>query len=372
MVSSGVLLSGRYRLDERIASGGMGDVWRGTDEVLGRVVAIKVMQAALLEERGFVERFRAEARTMATVNHPGVVQIYDFGHDQVAYLVMEFIEGEPLSSTLNRVGRLTPERTMSLVAQAAEALHASHLKGVVHRDVKPGNLLVRPNGTLVLTDYGIARTAAAAQLTATGAILGTASYISPEQASGVPASPASDVYSLGVVAYQCLSGYRPFEGNTPFEIAMMHVNQIARALPDDVPVAVRQVVERAMAKEPGARWATASDFAQAARKAATQPTLPLPDPKAVPFQRGSAPVPPRVPQTVVYQQPAQTPVRPKPVPAPDGRNPLVVLWVVLAMLVVLICTAYAGYQANKNRGTGSLPLPQDVLVAMTHQTEGRR
>jgi serine/threonine-protein kinase len=118
---------------------------------------------------------------MATINHPGVVQIYDFGHDQVAYLVMEFIEGEPLSSTLTRVGRLTPERTMSLVAQAAEALHASHLKGVVHRDVKPGNLLVRPNGTLVLTDYGIARTAAAAQLTATGAILGTASYISPSR-----------------------------------------------------------------------------------------------------------------------------------------------------------------------------------------------
>jgi len=310
---------------------------------------------------------------MATINHPGVVQIYDFGHDQVAYLVMEFIEGEPLSSTLTRVGRLTPERTMSLVAQAAEALHASHLKGVVHRDVKPGNLLVRPNGTLVLTDYGIARTAAAAQLTATGAILGTASYISPEQASGVPASPASDVYSLGVVAYQCLSGYRPFEGNTPFEIAMMHVNTMARPLPDDVPVAIRQVVDRAMAKDPGARWSTASEFAQAARKAATQPTQPLPGSKqATPFQRGSAPVPARVPATVVYQQPAPTTKQPKPAPVPNGRSPLVVLWVVLAMLVVLICTAYAGYQANKNRSTGSLQLPQDVIVAMKHQTEGRR
>lgn len=372
MVSSGVLLSGRYRLDERIASGGMGDVWRGTDEVLGRVIAIKVMQLALLEERGFVERFRAEARTMATVNHPGVVQIYDFGHDQVAYLIMEFIEGEPLSSTLNRVGRLTPERTMSLVAQAAEALHAAHQKGIVHRDVKPGNLLVRPNGTLVLTDFGIARTAAAAQLTATGAILGTASYISPEQASGIPASPASDVYSLGVVAYQCLSGYRPFDGNTPFEIAMQHVNTPARPLPDDVPIGIRQVVERAMAKEPGGRWPTAADFAQAARKAATQPTVPLvvpPGRQPQSFQRGSAAVPkPPVTPTVVYRQPPQ----PKP-PSPNGRNPLVVLWVVLAMLIVLVCTAYAGYQANKNRNKGSHALPQDVKsVAMIHLTEGRR
>jgi len=196
MVTSGVLLSGRYRLDERIASGGMGDVWRGTDEVLGRTVAIKIMLLALLEERGFVERFRTEARTMATINHPGVVRIYDFGHDQVAYLIMEYIEGEPLSRTLNRVGRLTPARTMSLVAQTAEALQAAHDKGVVHRDVKPGNLLVRPNGTLVLTDFGIARSAAAAQLTATGAVLGTASYLAPEQASGIPATALSDVYSL--------------------------------------------------------------------------------------------------------------------------------------------------------------------------------
>jgi serine/threonine-protein kinase len=152
---------------------------------------------------------------------------------------------------------------------------------------------------------------------------------------------------------------------------MQHVNAQARPLPDDVPIGIRQVVERAMAKEPGARWPTASDFAQAARKAATQPTLPLPA-QAMAFQRGSAPVPPRVAPTVVYQQPARQPARSKSGP-PDGRSPLVVLWVVLAMVVVLICTAYAGYQANKNRNkSGSLPLPQDVIVAMNHQTEGRR
>src|SRR6478752_6532715 len=196
MVTSGVLLSGRYRLDERIATGGMGDVWRGTDETLGRTVAIKILLPALLEEAGFSERFRQEARTMATINHPGVVDIYDYGSDQqVAYLVMEYVEGDALSRTLSRVGRLTPGRTMALVAQAADALQAAHANGIVHRDVKPGNLLVRPNGTLVLTDFGIARSAMVAQLTAAGSVLGTASYISPEQAAGGSATTLSDIYA---------------------------------------------------------------------------------------------------------------------------------------------------------------------------------
>src|SRR4051794_23144139 len=236
MISPGVTLGGRYQLDERIAVGGMGDVWRGTDQVLGRTVAVKILLPALLDERGFAERFRGEARTMATVNHPGVVDIYDYGSDQqVAFLVMEYVEGDALAATLSRVGRLTPGRTMALVAQAADALHAAHEKGIVHRDVKPGNLLVRPNGTLVLTDFGIARSAAVGQLTAAGSVLGTASYISPEQASGAGATPLSDVYALGVVAYQCLSGVRPFEGENPLEIAMRHVRDMPPPLPTDIP-----------------------------------------------------------------------------------------------------------------------------------------
>ena len=269
MLSPGVLLGGRYRLDERIASGGMGDVWRGTDEVLGRTVAVKALLPALLEEHGFAERFRGEARTMATINHPGVVDIYDYGSDQsVAYLVMEYVEGDALSRTLSRVGRLTPARTMALVAQAADALQAAHDKGIVHRDVKPGNLLVRPNGTLVLTDFGIARSAMVGQLTAAGSVLGTASYISPEQAAGSVATPASDLYSLGVVAYQCLAGHRPFEGENPLEIAMKHVREVPRALPADIPPVVRSIVERAMSKDPAARWPGAATLAAVARQAA--------------------------------------------------------------------------------------------------------
>jgi serine/threonine-protein kinase len=271
MLSAGTTLGGRYRLDERIAGGGMGDVWRGTDEVLGRVVAIKVLLPALLEEPGFAERFRGEARTMATINHPGVVDIYDYGSENgTAFLIMEYVEGDALSRTLSRVGRLTPARAMALIAQAADALHAAHQKGIVHRDVKPGNLLVRPNGTLVLTDFGIARSAAVAQLTAAGSVLGTASYISPEQASGSQATPLSDVYALGVVAYQCLSAARPFEGDNPLEIAMRHVRDAPPPLPSDIPPPVAQLVERAMAKDPAARWGSAAAMAQAARRVSGQ------------------------------------------------------------------------------------------------------
>jgi serine/threonine-protein kinase len=274
MLTPGATLGGRYRLDERIATGGMGDVWKGEDTVLGRTVAVKILQSALLEEPGFIERFRGEARVMATIDHPGVVRVYDYGESgingggTVAYLVMEFVEGEALSRTLSRVGRLTPGRTMNLIAQAADALQAAHDKGIVHRDVKPGNLLVRPDGKLVLTDFGIARTAAGSQLTQAGSILGTASYVSPEQASGATVTPASDVYSLGVVAYQCVAGRRPFEGENPVAVAMSHIREQPPPLPADVQGPIRPLIERAMAKDPGQRWPSAAAFAGAARQAA--------------------------------------------------------------------------------------------------------
>src|SRR5215831_8651735 len=290
MISPGVTLGGRYRLDERIAGGGMGDVWRGTDEVLGRTVAVKILLPSLLAEPGFAQRFRDEARTMATISHPGVVNVYDYGTDSgVTYLVMEYVEGDPLSKTLARVGRLTPARTMSLIAQAADALQAAHDKGIVHRDVKPANLLVRPNGTLVLTDFGIARSeAAATHLTQVGSVLGTASYISPEQASGQGATALSDVYGLGVVAYQCLAGRRPFEGGSPIEIAVQHVEATPPPLPPDIPPAVRALVERCLAKQPGQRFPTAAALAAAARAAAANPNaVPSRDPATAPVSPAS-------------------------------------------------------------------------------------
>ncbi|WP_428962742.1 serine/threonine-protein kinase [Micromonospora fluostatini] len=342
MLSPGVQLGNRYRLDERIASGGMGDVWRGIDQVLGRTVAVKSLLPALLDEPGFAERFRGEARTMATINHPGVVDVYDFGSDQqIAFLVMEYVEGDALSATLNRVGRLTPARTMALVAQAADALHAAHEKGIVHRDVKPGNLLVRPNGTLVLTDFGIARSELVGQLTAAGSVLGTASYISPEQATGAVATAASDVYALGVVAYQCLAGRRPFEGDNPLEIAMKHVRDTPRPLPGDIPPPVRSIVERAMAKDPAARWSSAAALAGVARQAkqalsqqnrgggSAGPISGVPASPAGPG-RAQVPAPPRQhprPPTVarppaVARPPVARPPRP-PAALPQPRPPIV-------------------------------------------------
>ncbi|HEX6074691.1 MAG TPA: serine/threonine protein kinase [Micromonosporaceae bacterium] len=301
MLTSGTSMGGRYQLSERIASGGMGDVWKAEDTVLGRTVAVKVLQPAMLEEPGFAQRFRAEARVMATINHPGVVQVYDYGENSVdgggsvAYLVMEYVEGEPLNQVLSNVGRLTPARTMDLIAQAADALQAAHERGIVHRDVKPGNLLVRPDGKLVLTDFGIARSAITGNLTQVGSVLGTASYVSPEQASGKGSiTPASDVYSLGVVAYQCLAGRRPFEGESPIEVAMKHINEEPPRLPADVPDNVRTVVIRAMAKDVAARWPSARGMAEAARAAAAGRPVsggPLGGTAVLPASRGTAVTP---------------------------------------------------------------------------------
>ncbi|HEU4347640.1 MAG TPA: serine/threonine-protein kinase [Actinoplanes sp.] len=398
MISPGVTLGGRYRLDERIAGGGMGDVWRGTDEVLGRTVAVKILLPALLDEPGFAERFRGEARTMATINHPGVVDVYDFGSDQqLAFLVMEYVEGDALSRTLSRVGRLTPARTMALVAQAADALQAAHANGIVHRDVKPGNLLVRPNGTLVLTDFGIARSALVGQLTVAGSVLGTASYISPEQASGAVATAASDVYALGVVAYQCLSGHRPFDGSTPIEIAMKHVRDTARPLPADIPPAVRSIVERAMAKDPATRWPTAAAMAGVARQAASslttavhQPVVnaaspvsrkpsgpspmnrpnsgtpfpnagqqrhppypPVPRPVSGGQARGAAPVrPPQ--QGPPYQHPSAPPYQSPATGNSGSRQVLIVLAVVLALLVLLCAGVISFLVKQGNTALGDI------------------
>jgi serine/threonine-protein kinase len=343
-VTPGMMLAGRYHLTDHIAGGGMGDVWRGTDEVLGRTVAVKSLLPALLAEPGFAARFRDEARTMATINHPGVVNVYDYGTDQgVTYLVMEYVEGDALSKTLARVGRLTPARTMSLIAQAADALQAAHDKGIVHRDVKPANLLVRPNGTLVLTDFGIARREAASQLTAVGSVLGTASYISPEQASGHGATAVSDIYALGVVAYQCLAGRRPFEGGSPIEIAVQHVEATPPPLPPDIPPAVRALVERCLAKQPGQRYPTATALATAARAAAANPNAtPSRNSTAAttPISGSSAQARGHGATQVMPPRPANAPISGR-APPPPPRAGAIILGLVLAVLVVALSALVA-------------------------------
>jgi serine/threonine-protein kinase len=380
MHEPGTELGGRYRLQERIGVGGMGEVWRGTDEVLGRTVAVKVMLPAFLSDTGFVKRFRGEARTMANLSHPGVVDVYDYHSDSsVAFLVMEYVEGESLSAALHRVGRLTASRTLSLVAQAADALQAAHDKGIVHRDVKPANLMVRPDGTLVLTDFGIARSELVGQLTATGAVLGTAGYLSPEQAEGRGATAASDVYALGVVAYQCLAGRRPFEGDNPVEVAIRHLQEPPPPLPADTPPAARDIVMRALTKDPAHRWPSAGQLAAAARRAAgvTAPGTAAPDPAVLgPATVPGSPaatMPPSVPDppgrgrsggyragvASIPVQPVSSavpagPLPPRAVPVRGGPSPVSIAAVVLAVVAVLLCAGLAGYVARQLVGGATL------------------
>jgi eukaryotic-like serine/threonine-protein kinase len=263
------VLDGRYALIERIASGGMGEVWRGVDQILGRPVAVKLLSSIHAGDEQFRARFRAEARYAAALSHPGIARVFDYGESSPLggpYLVMELVNGEPLSEILERVGRLSPDVTLDIVSQAARALDAAHQAGIVHRDIKPGNLLVMADGTTKITDFGIAKAhaAQAVNLTATGIVMGTALYVSPEQATGQTLSGASDVYSLGVVAYECLSGKPPFVAEQPLAIAIMHKHNPVPPLPSDVPRPVGDLVLSMLAKTPEGRPESARHVADRA------------------------------------------------------------------------------------------------------------
>ncbi|MEU7860332.1 serine/threonine-protein kinase [Nonomuraea sp. NPDC049141] len=275
MLGSGTTLNDRYTLVSRVGGGGMGEVWRASDTVLGRTVAVKVLIPALTEDPKFAQRFQNEARAMATLHHPGVVDVYDYGTCEVdgrrvSFLVMQFVEGESLDRVLRREA-LDPATTMRLIAEVGDALAAAHAQGIVHRDVKPANLMIRLDGSVALTDFGIAHSVSAVQLTATGAMLCSAGYCAPEMATASDVTPAVDVYALGVVAYQCLTGHLPFDGDTPVQIIYKHLHAPVPDLPADVPPGPRQVVTRALEKTPDRRWPSAAVMAEAARKSFDAP-----------------------------------------------------------------------------------------------------
>ncbi|MBT2473108.1 protein kinase [Microbacterium sp. ISL-103] len=264
--TQGVSFGGRYELQSRIAIGGMGEVWEATDHVIGRTVAIKILKDEYMGDPGFLERFRAEARHAALVNHEGIASVFDYGEENgSAYLVMELVPGEALSTVLERDGALSADKTLDIVAQTASALQAAHAAGLVHRDIKPGNLLITPDGRVKITDFGIARIADQVPLTATGQVMGTVQYLSPEQASGHPASPATDTYSLGIVAYECLAGKRPFTGESQVAIAMAQINEQAPPLPPTVPIPVQNLVMAMIAKKPADRPSSSATVARAAQ-----------------------------------------------------------------------------------------------------------
>ena len=263
---AGQLYGNRYRLVDRIAIGGMGEVWRAHDEVILRDVAIKILKPEFMGDPGFLERFRVEARHAARVDHEGIADVYDYGEGSgSAYLVMELVSGDSLARIIEKRIRLSAVEVLSIIEQTARALHAAHEDGLVHRDIKPGNLLITPGGKVKITDFGIARVADQVALTATGQVMGTVQYLAPEQATGKPATPSTDIYSLGIVAYEALNGRRPFTGESQMVIAMAQINDKPPAMDEDIDKRVQDLVLACLAKKPNQRPGSALDLSNRAK-----------------------------------------------------------------------------------------------------------
>jgi serine/threonine-protein kinase len=276
----------------------MGQVWRAQDLALQRPVAVKVLRSEYTGDPTFLARFRAEAQNAASLSHPNVAAVFDYGEETaqdgtgetLAYLVMELITGEPLSALLAREGALDTATTLSILRQTAFALGEAHRAGMVHRDVKPGNILVCPDGHVKITDFGIAWSARSVALTRTGQVIGTPQYLSPEQAEGRLATPASDVYGLGLIGYECLSGHPAFDGDNPVTIALKQVRQDPEPLPDRLPTGVRTLIGRAVAKDPSARFPDGAAFVAAIEDVVAGRRIP-PAPTTQALDLAGAPVP---------------------------------------------------------------------------------
>jgi serine/threonine protein kinase len=279
------LLGGRYRLERELAIGGMGAVWEAEDGVLGRRVAVKILSPSLGGDERFVERFRREARAAGGLSHPNIAHVFDYGEDaDTRFIVMELLSGETLADRLRRQGRLGPAEAAAIGGQVADALDEAHRAGIVHRDVKPANIMLTPDGGVKVMDFGIAAAGRSSSLTATGSMIGTATYMSPEHAAGGPVTPASDVYSLAVVLYEMLTGDQPFQRDTPIATAMAHVNVDPRPIRDvaaDVPAPLAAAIEQGMAKDPAARPRSAAVFAEMLRGVPTLPGEIAPEPASI-------------------------------------------------------------------------------------------
>jgi serine/threonine-protein kinase len=383
-LNTGVRLGDRYELLSRIALGGMGEVWRGRDTTLQRIVAVKVLRSEYTADATFIARFRTEARNTAMLSHANIAQVYDYGEamaegEHVAYLIMELVDGDPLSQVLNNGTRLAPPRVLDILGQTASGLGVAHLAGVVHRDVKPANLIIRPDRVVKVTDFGISRATDHVPLTGTGMVIGTAQYLSPEQAMGRPVTPASDVYALGVVGYEALAGRRPFDGESSVSVALAHVNQQPAPLPPDVPEPIRDLIQRAMAKDPRQRFSDGAAFAgaiQAAaegqpvsttRPAAAAAAVDVPDRTRVVLPPSALPNGGRKPPTAWMPAVARPRARPSSRPvsyAPRPRAPekshtgqwvavvaLVALVIAVGLLAVWINQNQDGTDANSATGT---------------------
>jgi len=376
-LSPGAVLADRYRMSSRIATGGMGEVWEALDTRLDRRVAVKVLKPEISSDAEFLNRFRVEARTAAALNHPGVAGVYDYGEttsledgaQETAYLVMELVEGEPLSAVLAREGRVDLALTLDMLEQTGWALQAAHERGFVHRDVKPGNLLITPAGQVKITDFGIAKAVDAAPVTRTGMVMGTAQYIAPEQALGQEASPASDVYSLGVVGYEAVAGSKPFVGDNPLTVAMMHIRDVPPPLPGDVPTEVRELLMATLTKDPAQRYRDGGEFADAVAAIRAGRRVPLPAGWMGGVAAGTAAATEFLAGPVT-ESTAALPTRPG-TPVPLVARPAdpahrarsrVSPWLWLAGLLLVGLLALAGYALLSGAGSNRTPAPAPVTT----------
>ena len=378
--TTGSLIGDRYRLGRRIAVGGMGEVWEAEDSRLGRTVAVKILKAELTGDPEFLHRFRTEARTAGSLNNSGITAVHDYGETTTewatangtvqvptAYLVMELVRGEPLAQILAVHGRLGVDYTLDILEQSGWALEAAHERGLVHRDVKPGNILVTPSGQVKITDFGIAKAVDAAPVTRSGMVMGTAHYIAPEQAGGGDAGPASDVYSLGVVGYECLAGRRPYLSENAVTVAMMHIRDPLPPLPNDVPPVVRQLIEATLAKDPRQRYATGGEFAAAVGAVRRGEPLPLPGQAQALTERVN-------PSTRVAPAMSREPSPPRGAERPDRwaaqpeqprrRGP----WGTIAALAVVALLLLAGVLWVVNSAETSAPPPPAATTATSTTT----
>ncbi len=367
-------LAGRYRLDEVIGRGGMSTVYRGTDLALDRVVAVKVALDPLVEQSPvYLERFRREANAAAAIDHPGVVTVYDAGADgPTRFIVMEFVHGRSLADILREQSPLEPAEAADIAAQAADALSAAHARGIVHRDIKPGNIMVTPDGTVKVLDFGIARAVDSGTLTQTATVLGTSAYMSPEQALGQPADARSDIYSLGCVLYEMLTGEPPFVAEVAAAVMHQHVRVQPKPASERnpaVPPALNALVMDMLAKAPGDRPQTAAEVRDRLRQAVGDPgdedealaTLAMAPPPAPP-PPVIAPEPldarpsaePPAPQRGQPRPSAPQRRQPRPSGPPPARSrSRTGLWATLAVLAALLLGGAVALALNGTNGNSS-------------------
>jgi eukaryotic-like serine/threonine-protein kinase len=330
----GEVIADRYDLEELVGTGGMSSVYRARDRLLERNVALKVLHPHYAEDEEYVERFRHEARSVAQLSHPHIVTVIDRGEDGgQQFIVFEYIDGENLKQLIERTGPLPTRRAVELALEIADALAFAHEHGLVHRDVKPQNVLLTPDGDAKVTDFGIARSLDVEHgMTQTGTVLGTSNYLSPEQAGGKATTPSTDVYSLGVVLYELLTAEVPFPGDNFVAVAMKHINE---APPDlfekrpDVPLRLAAAVERAMEKDPERRFPTMNDFASELRQCLAE----LDEPDAE--------------RTLIVTSPVLRESRPHRVRAPRSRVPLYAIVALLAIAAIVVGVLALGGSKGK-------------------------